>query len=68
MGGYLVPLGGFCVLFSPRMATDVVGVGCDTGGGGGIRTHGGLAPSTVFKTVAFNRSATPPREADEPVA
>ena len=30
------------------------------GGGGGIRTHGGLATSPVFKTGAFNRSATPP--------
>ena len=30
------------------------------GGGGGIRTHERLAPLTVFKTVAFNRSATPP--------
>ena len=26
----------------------------------GIRTLGGVAPSTVFKTVAFNRSATSP--------
>lgn len=32
-----------------------------TGGGGRIRTHERLAPLTVFKTVAFNRSATPPR-------
>lgn len=32
-----------------------------SGGGGGIRTHGaGAARTTVFKTVAFNRSATPP--------
>ena len=30
------------------------------GGEGGIRTHGGRQPSTVFKTVAFNRSATSP--------
>ena len=30
------------------------------GGGGGIRTHGRVAPTTIFKTVAFNRSATPP--------
>ena len=33
----------------------------DNGGRGGIRTPGGLAPSTVFKTAAFNRSATLPR-------
>src|SRR5687768_16960012 len=29
-------------------------------GGGGIRTHGTLAGTPVFKTGAFNRSATPP--------
>ncbi len=32
----------------------------NTGGRGEIRTHGGLAPTTVFKTVALNRSATLP--------
>ncbi len=31
------------------------------GGGGEIRTLGGLSPSPVFKTGAFNRSATPPQ-------
>ena len=31
------------------------------GGEGEIRTHGGVAPSTVFKTAALNRSATSPR-------
>ena len=30
------------------------------GGGGGIRTHGTLARSTVFKTAPINRSGTPP--------
>ena len=30
------------------------------GGGGGIRTHETLSGLTVFKTAAFNRSATPP--------
>jgi hypothetical protein len=30
------------------------------GGEGGIRTHGGDKPSTVFKTAAFDRSATSP--------
>ncbi len=29
-------------------------------GGSGIRTHGELSPSTVFKTAAFNHSAIPP--------
>ena len=31
------------------------------GGGGGIRTHGSLSTTPVFKTGALNRSATPPR-------
>ena len=30
------------------------------GGRGGIRTHEELAPLAVFKTAAFNRSATRP--------
>jgi hypothetical protein len=30
------------------------------GGSGEIRTHGGDKPSPVFKTGAFNRSATLP--------
>src|SRR5204863_7305464 len=30
------------------------------GGGGGIRTHGGVTPTAVFKTAALNHSATPP--------
>ena len=32
------------------------------GGEAEIRTLGGLAPSTVFKTAALNRSATSPAE------
>ena len=32
----------------------------NTGGEGGIRTHGTLARTPVFKTGAFNRSATSP--------
>ena len=31
-------------------------------GGGGIRTHGTLARSTVFKTAPINRSGTPPKQ------
>ena len=31
------------------------------GGGGEIRTHEGRKPLPVFKTGAFNRSATPPK-------
>jgi hypothetical protein len=30
------------------------------GGEGGIRTHGELAPTAVFKTAALNHSATSP--------
>ena len=32
------------------------------GGGAGIRTLGGITPTTVFETVPFNRSGTPPLE------
>ena len=32
----------------------------DDGGWGGIRTHGGLSPTAVFKTAALNHSATHP--------
>ena len=32
----------------------------NNGGEGGIRTHERVAPSLVFKTSAFNRSATSP--------
>ncbi len=32
----------------------------NNGGRGGIRTHGGLAPTAVFKTAALNHSATLP--------
>jgi hypothetical protein len=32
----------------------------DICGGGGIRTHGSLSTTPVFKTGALNRSATPP--------
>ena len=31
------------------------------GGEGGIRTHGGRKPTTVFETAAFDHSATSPR-------
>jgi hypothetical protein len=34
--------------------------GAQTGGEGGIRTHGKLAPTAVFKTAALNHSATSP--------
>ena len=39
---------------SPRNGAEV------QGGGGGIRTHGILSDTAVFKTAALNHSATPP--------
>ena len=39
----------------------------DSGGRGGIRTHGGLAPTAVFKTAALNHSATLPMQQSMPV-
>src|SRR5207248_9688070 len=32
----------------------------DSGGGGGIRTHGALARPATFKAAPFDRSGTPP--------
>ena len=37
-----------------------------SGGGGEIRTHGTLAGTTVFETVAIDHSATPPRSQENP--
>lgn len=37
-------------------------VGKCAGGRGGIRTHGGLPPTAVFKTAALNHSATLPAD------
>ena len=36
--------------------------GPDGSGGGGIRTHGRLAPTTVFKTVAPSPQVEAPQE------
>ncbi len=35
-------------------------MGHNDGGGSGIRTHGSLAGTTVFKTVTIDRSDIPP--------
>jgi hypothetical protein len=35
------------------------------GGEGGIRTHGGLAPTTVFETAPIDRSGTSPHSVVE---
>ncbi len=43
-----------------RSATPGVRSSVRSGGWGGIRTHGGLSPTPVFKTGALNRSATHP--------
>jgi hypothetical protein len=37
----------------------------NSGGEGGIRTHGGVTPTPVFETGLFNRSSTSPDEADK---
>jgi hypothetical protein len=44
----------------PPKATQSMPTKRDDGGGTGIRTLGGLSPSSVFKTGAFDHSATPP--------
>ena len=41
-------------------ARKCISVMCFRNGGGGIRTHEALARLTVFKTVPFDRSGTPP--------
>ena len=41
------------------------GAGQVSGGGGGIRTHGTLACTTVFETAPFDHSGTPPRLSSE---
>ena len=46
---------------------DCHGMSDITGGWGGIRTPGGVAPTTVFKTVAIDRSATHPKLFFSPV-
>ena len=40
--------------------------GAADGGEGGIRTHGELAPTAVFKTAALNHSATSPKGESHP--
>ncbi len=49
------------------LKTYTVNIDTGSGGGGGIRTPETLAGLTVFKTAAFNRSATPPRRGPEQV-
>ena len=43
------------------LSTSVAAVSAILGGEGGIRTHGELAPTAVFKTAALNHSATSPQ-------
>ncbi len=50
---------GFCIFLTKNYYKSLILNGT-IGGRGEIRTHGGLAPTTVFKTVALNRSATLP--------
>jgi hypothetical protein len=43
-----------------NIGTDLTGLK-EAGGEAGIRTLGGVAPTTIFETVPFNRSGTSPR-------
>ena len=45
--------------FAPRQHLSI-SLNVKLGGEGGIRTHGRLASTTVFKTVLLNRSSTSP--------
>lgn len=49
-------------------AKDYIDISTLYGGGSGIRTHGELAPTPVFKTGALNRSAIPPVTASHATA
>ena len=42
-----------------KILLDLTGI--QVGGGAGIRTLGGVTPTTVFETVPFSRSGTSPR-------
>lgn len=51
----------------PQWGDLLRGASLGSGGGGGeIRTHGTLAGTTVFETVAIDHSATPPRSQENP--
>ena len=45
---------------TPCLAGGCRGLSGIVSGGGGIRTHGRLAPTPVFETGPFNHSGTPP--------
>ena len=49
------------ILTKRKIKTDQTNVCPFLLGGGGIRTHGTLARTTVFKTAPINRSGTPPK-------
>ena len=49
---------GFCDARKPLMSLMVFG---RYGGGGGIRTHGTVARTTVFETAPIDHSGTPPQ-------
>ena len=50
-----------CTWYIILKARNLYSSGFLNGGGGGIRTHGTLARTTVFKTAPINRSGTPPK-------
>ena len=49
--------------FAHKKAHIIMGLGALYGGGAGIRTLDRFNPMPVFKTGAFDHSATPPNEA-----
>ena len=58
-GGYIVALSAGKAMFRPNVLRRMKSKRL-AGGGGGIRTPETLSSLTVFKTGAFNHSATPP--------
>jgi hypothetical protein len=45
---------------SNNFSEKIIYISMCSGGRGGIRTHGGREPTAIFKTAAFNHSATRP--------
>ena len=67
----LLELTNICGHYNKRPRLHQSGLGllyAYSGGGSGIRTHDRVAPITVFKTVAFVRSAIPPLSAEPGMA
>ncbi len=48
------------MFYKGRISLNLLDTLREGGGGGGIRTHGTLASTTVFETAPFDHSGTPP--------